>query len=268
MSKNIIFPGEGSLEPKQAILASTGFLNVSELFFDTIQGEGIYAGIPAAFLRLAGCPVNCKWCDSRALWTKAKRFAVRELVELFKTEGITERLGGNNYHLVVTGGSPMLQQEQVVALLAQLMQEIGWFFVEIENEASIPIRPNKNYSYKSLVDFVSHWNLSPKLSNSGIARNVRYNLEALDQFRFLDRNKVTFKFVVGDDPEQDWDEIYTDFILPNYATYDQIMLMPKGCSQAELTTEVKERTIELAVKEGVRYGGRLHIDIWDKKTGV
>lgn len=266
MSKNIIFPGEGSLEPKR-VVTTENFLNVSELFFDTIQGEGIYAGVPAAFLRLAGCPVNCKWCDSRALWTKAKKFSIRELVEIFKTEGIVERLREkSNYHLIITGGSPMLQQDRVVEFLQQLKEETGSFFVEIENEASIQIKPDNNH--RSLVDYVSHWNLSPKLSNSGIERKTRYNEDALSQFRLLPRDSVTFKFVVGDDPEKDWNEIYTDFVLPRYATLSQIMLMPKGCSQAELTAEVKERTVELAVREGVRYGGRIHIDIWDKKTGV
>lgn len=263
MSKQLIYSGKGSLEPAVQVESSSKTLKVSELFFDTIQGEGIYAGVPAAFLRLAGCPVNCTWCDSRALWTKAKVFTVSELVSIFQTSGILKRLtAGENYHLVVTGGSPMLQQDQVTMLLVELMQQAGSFFVEVENEASITIKAQK------LINLVSHWNLSPKLSNSGIDRKVRYNEEALSQFGLMNRDKVTFKFVVGGDFEKDWEEIYKDFILPGYATHEQIMLMPKGASQEELTVEVKEKTINLAIKEGVRYGGRLHIDIWDKRTGV
>lgn len=262
MSIKLIYPGEGSLVPKQKVNQGQPKLNVSELFTDTIQGEGLYAGTPATFLRLAGCPVNCKWCDSRELWTKAKTFGIPELVDIF-AESVVGKLLFGKQHLVVTGGSPLLQQQSLVAFLNVIMPSS--FFIELENEASIPIVVEKGQP--SLVDFVTHWNLSPKLSNSGIDKKVRYNEEALKQFRFLSRDSVSFKFVVSD-PEKDWEEIWTDFIKPNYATEDQIILMPKGCSQVELTAEVKERTVELAVQKGVKYGSRLHIDIWDRKTSV
>ena len=36
--------------------------------FQTIQGEGIFTGLPAIFVRLQGCPVGCPWCDTRHTW--------------------------------------------------------------------------------------------------------------------------------------------------------------------------------------------------------
>ena len=32
--------------------------------FDSIDGEGIRAGAPATFIRLAGCNLRCTYCDT------------------------------------------------------------------------------------------------------------------------------------------------------------------------------------------------------------
>jgi len=39
-------------------------LQVEEIFY-TLQGEGPFAGRPAVFVRLAGCPLRCQWCDTQ-----------------------------------------------------------------------------------------------------------------------------------------------------------------------------------------------------------
>jgi organic radical activating enzyme len=36
--------------------------------FASIQGEGAYVGEPQVFLRLRGCPLRCRWCDTPASW--------------------------------------------------------------------------------------------------------------------------------------------------------------------------------------------------------
>lgn len=38
--------------------------------FQTIQGEGVFTGVPAVFIRLQGCPVGCSWCDTKQTWDK------------------------------------------------------------------------------------------------------------------------------------------------------------------------------------------------------
>jgi len=37
---------------------------IHETFQETVQGEGYWAGTPVDFIRLAGCPVGCPWCDT------------------------------------------------------------------------------------------------------------------------------------------------------------------------------------------------------------
>ena len=36
--------------------------------FASFQGEGLYVGQPQVFLRLAGCPLRCRWCDTPGSW--------------------------------------------------------------------------------------------------------------------------------------------------------------------------------------------------------
>jgi len=42
-------------------------LKINEVF-ETIQGEGFFTGVPAIFIRLQGCPVECSWCDTKQTW--------------------------------------------------------------------------------------------------------------------------------------------------------------------------------------------------------
>ncbi len=90
--------------------------------FETIQGEGVYTGVPALFVRLQGCPVGCPWCDTQHTWelldtnkvAKADviqvdgvqgRWAMlstAELIQAFNDKGFSAK------HVVITGGEPCM----------------------------------------------------------------------------------------------------------------------------------------------------------------
>ncbi len=70
--------------------------------FYTIQGEGMYQGTAAYFIRLAGCDVGCVWCDVKESWDSAKHPVINidQLVR-FAVESKTKIV-------VITGGEPLM----------------------------------------------------------------------------------------------------------------------------------------------------------------
>jgi 7-carboxy-7-deazaguanine synthase len=90
----------------------------------TIQGEGPFAGDPAIFLRLHGCPLRCFFCDTEFSHPQDPYVPVDQLVHQIENEGPSWcRL------LVVTGGEPVRQN--LAPLIEKMVVERGWT-VQIE----------------------------------------------------------------------------------------------------------------------------------------
>ncbi len=76
------------------------FLPLVEDFY-TLQGEGHHTGKAAYFIRLGGCDVGCRWCDSKLSWNPA----VHPLVDV---DLIVERAASHPAKaVVITGGEPL-----------------------------------------------------------------------------------------------------------------------------------------------------------------
>jgi organic radical activating enzyme len=71
--------------------------------FYTIQGEGVYAGYAAYFVRLGGCDVGCVWCDVKESWDAEKhpKYSIEEIVKWVK-------LAMPSGLVVITGGEPLM----------------------------------------------------------------------------------------------------------------------------------------------------------------
>ncbi len=89
-------------------------LFISELFY-SLQGESTRAGLPCAFIRLAGCNLRCRYCDSIYTWETPGE--PRTLAEICKW---LERYPGVMVEL--TGGEPLLQ-EGIYPLLDALLDQ-------------------------------------------------------------------------------------------------------------------------------------------------
>lgn len=85
--------------------------------FDSLQGEGVWVGVPMTFVRLAGCNapelgLECvKWCDTRYAWMP--HAGIERAVESVASEVTLPRC-------CVTGGEPLLQEEEVLRFIAAL----------------------------------------------------------------------------------------------------------------------------------------------------
>lgn len=114
---------------------------VKEIFGPTLQGEGLHAGMPCMFLRLAGCNAwdgraetraasACPYCDTD--------FRGGETLDL---DAILARSGtpSPGHGLVLTGGEPLLQAD--AALLAALGSRFPWVDIETNGTRPCPPRP-------------------------------------------------------------------------------------------------------------------------------
>ena len=81
--------------------------------FTTIQGEGVSAGVPSTFVRLSLCSLRCVWCDTKFTWDWERYDPRVEIVRLDVPEVTRRVLAGGTRNVVITGGEPLLQQEEV-----------------------------------------------------------------------------------------------------------------------------------------------------------
>ena len=209
-----------------------------EIFY-SLQGEGAAVGEPTVFLRLAGCNLHCSWCDTKYSWGGG--------IELSAADVAARVLGFLCPRLVITGGEPLLQAAELERLLLLLPTDI---FVEIETNGTLIPSP-------ILAARVNQWNVSPKLGHAGNREQTIF--PAALQF-FASLPCAWFKFVVQG--EDDWAPIHALGLPQN-----RIILMPCADNRAALQA-LLPTVAEMALRHQVRLGQRLHIQLWDRKTGV
>ena len=131
--------------------------------FTTIQGEGVSAGVPSTFVRLSLCSLRCVWCDSSFTWDWERYDPRVEIVRLEVPEVARRVLAGGTRNVVITGGEPLLQQEEV-ALLATELKGAGRR-LEVETSGTILPQPG-------LAALIDQWNVSPKLATRATRRRA------------------------------------------------------------------------------------------------
>ncbi len=97
--------------------------------FHTVQGEGLYAGQAAYFIRLGGCDVGCTWCDVKESWDAA----AHPLVEV--ADIVAEAAKHPARIAVVTGGEPLMHD---LGPLTKALRAAG-FRTHIETSGSSPL---------------------------------------------------------------------------------------------------------------------------------
>jgi 7-carboxy-7-deazaguanine synthase len=110
-------------------------MKISELF-RSIQGEGPDQGLSSAFVRLAGCNLDCAWCDTRYAREGGTEMTVEEVFERIRKFG--------DSRVCITGGEPLFQADELLLLLDRL--RTGRYEVEIETNGTIDIRPFQEYA--------------------------------------------------------------------------------------------------------------------------
>ncbi len=210
--------------------------NISEIFV-SIQGEGPRLGVPAVFLRLAGCNLRCPWCDTRYAWGEGRRVRIEELTELLERLALSTatRL------LVLTGGEPLLQRKCLEELILGIRERGVRLEPGLETNGTLP--PGR------MLDLIDHAVVSPKLSNSLYGGTGRPEASRVhpDWFRaYREGARVYWKFVVGS--REDLEEV--DAFVERYRLrVEDVWLMPLAES-----VEEQRRLLPLLVAHAIKKG--------------
>jgi 7-carboxy-7-deazaguanine synthase len=225
-------------------------LEVSEIF-ESIQGEGASAGVPCVFLRLAGCNLRCRWCDTAYTWDWT-RYRRDEEIERLPVEDVIARLSAApSRRLVVTGGEPLLQQK----VLATVLAELSGMTIEVETNGTV-------LPTATLLARVDQWNVSPKLANSGEPETRRLRRRALKALRGTGR--AWLKLVI--DVEADGEEAARLVESLDWPA-ERVLLMPQAARRTELRSRLP-LVLAQARARGFSVSPRLHVERWDGERGV
>ena len=210
-------------------------LTVHELYV-SLQGETTESGRRCAFVRLTGCDLRCRWCDSEHAFTGGTKRSVAEVV--------AEVLGLETGFVTVTGGEPLLQPD-CPALVSALL-EAG---LEVQVETG-------GHRDVSVLDPRARIILDLKAPGSGESEAMRWeNLERLEA-----GDQV--KLVLSSREDYEWAR---ELVRGRLAELDcEILLQPVtgALEPRELADWILEDRLE------VRLTIQLHALLWPGRTGV
>ena len=150
-------------------------LKVCETFY-SVMGESTQAGLPAFFIRLSGCNLRCRYCDTTYAYEAGREMTAAQLLDAARAHAA--RL------VLVTGGEPLLQAETQPLLVS--LANAG-FRVFLETNGSLSIRE---------VDARVRRVLDLKCPASGMSgHNLWENLDFLtsrDEVKFVVSNQDDF----------------------------------------------------------------------------
>lgn len=208
---------------------ATDSLKITEIFH-SLQGEGTRAGLPCTMIRLTGCDLRCRWCDTAYAFHGGRRVSIEDV--LARVRAIGCRL------VEVTGGEPLLQPS-VHGLMTRLLDEGFEVLLETGGHRDIaPVDPR----VVRIVDL--------KAPGSGeVERNHWDNLRHL-----TDRDEI--KIVIADRADYEW----ARSVLREHALAERVSVL-----LSPVHDELDPQALAAWILEdglGVRFQTQLHKLIW------
>lgn len=209
-------------------------LRISEIFF-SLQGESTAVGLPTVFVRLTGCPLRCRYCDTEYAFRGGETMEINSIV--------AQVAAYHARHVTVTGGEP-LAQPGCITLLTRLCD--AGYQVSLETSGALDV---------SQVDTRVMKVLDLKTPGSGeLDRNLYQNLDHL-----APRDQV--KFVICDRTDYLWARETMDRY--RLAERCEILFSPSFGQQD--ATQLAEWILEDRLP--VRFQLQLHKLLWGEQPG-
>jgi len=223
---------------------------INEIFY-SLQGEGFLAGVPSVFVRLAGCPLRCRWCDTKYAWDPmaGQEYSVTEIVQAVQQRPCK--------FVVITGGEPMINTD-----LPQLVQRLKAAGKHITIETA-----GVAFIQDLACDLMS---ISPKLSNStpsdpklaAVHEDSLLDIAILRQL--IENYEYQLKFVV--DSPADLQEIQKVVKKLRNVDCKKVMLMPQAVTRDELLAK-SPMVADMCKRTGFAFSQRLQILLWNNARG-
>jgi organic radical activating enzyme len=116
-------------------------LQLVEIFY-SIQGEGTWTGMPAVFVRLAGCNLSCRFCDTD--------YAIKEFATIGQIVQRVRDVGGDCPMVILTGGEPLAQKETLDLIQALRndgrrvhIESNGTIFTDLPDDVWLCVSPKE-----------------------------------------------------------------------------------------------------------------------------
>ena len=158
-------------------LAAAERVRITEVFL-SLQGEAAQMGWPTVFVRLTGCPLRCRWCDTEYSFTGGESMGLQQVLETVEAYAVR--------HVCVTGGEP-LAQPGCLSLLRGLCDRA--LTVSLETSGALDL---------GSVD--RRVNIVMDLKAPGSGEAMRNRMENLSQLKPGDQ----IKLVLADRADFDW----------------------------------------------------------------
>ena len=222
-------------------------MKVSETFL-SIQGEGPMQGRPAFFIRLAGCNLTCKFCDTKYAQRTVQDEA--DIAEIRDEMLALAQANGPDFMFVITGGEPLVQQADVELLLGTYRSR-GFRVANAWIETNGTIVPSRTLTERYRVHLVT----SPKKGH--------VNHEAL---KALSEREAHFKFVIDEKESWPFEEALSlakTLGVPN----ERIWMQPMAQERKNMIAR-SQGLWRMCAAAGVNLSVRANIWVHGKNLGV
>jgi 7-carboxy-7-deazaguanine synthase len=219
--------------------------------FASLQGEGLSAGRPCAFIRLANCNLACTWCDTAYTWDFENFDRKANQVMLSLADAAAQIVALAQTRLVITGGEPLLQAPAMTKLITMLPE------MHIEVETNGTVAPPA-----ALDALIQQYNVSPKLAHSGNPAAKALIPERLAMW--AENPRAWFKFVVASpDDLAEVETLQQAHAIPP----SRIFLMPEGRDGETLRARARWLA-PICLNQGYNLSDRLHIHLYGDTRGT
>lgn len=154
-------------------------MKINEVFY-SIQGEGIFIGLPMVFIRVTGCNLRCSWCDTKYAYDNGNEITNLDLINELKQYP--------SKNVCITGGEPMAQNE-ILLLINDLIEGGYTIFLETNGSKFLGPLPKSN-AIKVSMDV--------KCPSSGEDQKMNFtNFELLaegDQIKFIIKDQTDYEY--------------------------------------------------------------------------